>query len=127
MSNDQGPWPTPTGIYLAAQMLNEQAVLDEMKLDHVKWAAWGVVDIDNKSKLDRIQRRNYIKRTRAELKHFNIELRCGGSSTTPWYCVVSAKASPANHVAAGEGAFQKVCAHVLKQLEEPATAEEVHA
>ena len=89
-------------------------------LNHVKWAAWGVVDIE---RLERMQRRNYIKRARAELAFKGIELKCGGSKTTPYYAVQPVEVTETSplkavsHTAAGVDAFKKVCAHAVSVLE----------
>ena len=87
-------------------------------MNHVRWAAWGVVDIE---KLERMQRRNYIKRARAELEEQGIALECGGSKTTPWYSIIlpptDGKTIP-KHSAGGVGAFKKVCEWLLLQTGE---------
>ena len=85
-------------------------------MNHIRWAAWGVVDIEA---LERMQRRNYIKRARVELAEKNITLNCGGSTQTPWYAVVllttDGKTVP-KHAAGGKDAFKKVCEWLLKEL-----------
>jgi len=89
-------------------------------MNRVRWAAWGVVDIE---KLERMQRRNYIKAVRVELAAKNITLDCGGSTASPYYAITlpttDGKTTP-KHTAAGEGAFKKVCAWLLEQLGEEA-------
>lgn len=87
------------------------------KLNHVKWAAWGVVDIEA---LERMQRRNYIKRARAELHAAGLKLECGGSKTTPYYAVVAVDdevKKVTRQIAAGADAFKKICAHAVGMLE----------
>jgi len=85
-------------------------------MNHVRWAAWGVIDIET---LERMQRRNYIKRTRAELSKDNITLSCGGSSNNPWYAIIlptpDGRTIP-QHAVGGEDAFKKVCGWLLKEL-----------
>lgn len=91
-------------------------------LNHVKWAAWGVVDIE---RLERMQRRNYIKRARAELAFKGIELKCGGSKGVPFYAVAGTNTpmetttfgSKGRHTAAGADAFKKICVHAVSMLE----------
>jgi hypothetical protein len=85
-------------------------------MNHIKWAAWGVVDIE---KLDRIQRRNYIKRSRKELEEIRCSLNCGGSTQTPYYQIIlpttDNKTIP-KHAAGGLDAFKKVCEWLLKEI-----------
>jgi hypothetical protein len=52
---------------------------DYTTLNHMKWAAWGVIDIE---KLERMQRRNYINAVREELKLHGCALECGGGNAT---------------------------------------------
>ena len=86
-------------------------------MNHIRWAAWGVVDIEA---LERMQRRNYIKRARVELAEKGIVLSCGGSTQTPWYSVTLPPASGENIVkqqaSGGRDAFKKVCEWLLKEL-----------
>ena len=84
-------------------------------MNHIRWAAWGVVDIEA---LERMQRRNYIKRARAELAEKSIELACGGSTKTPWYSIVVPTADGKGNAKAvgGEHAFKKVCEWLLLEL-----------
>jgi len=89
-------------------------------MNHIKWAAWGVVDLDGakpdgKPNFDRQQRRNYLRKVRAELEELKYVLQPGGSTTTPWYMATS-EATGAKKAFAGTGAFSKVCAWVLDQL-----------
>ncbi len=89
-------------------------------MNRIRWAAWGVVDIE---KLERMQRRNYIKAVRAELAEKRIELVCGGSTQTPYYAMIlptaDGKTIP-KQTAAGVDAFKRICAWLLLQLgEEP--------
>jgi hypothetical protein len=94
-------------------------------MNRVRWAAWGVVDIE---KLERMQRRNYIKAVRAELAEKNITLECGGSTQTPYYQIILPAPNGQlgvrydqtipKQAVAGENAFKKVCAWLLLQLGE---------
>lgn len=97
-------------------------------MNHIRWAAWGVIDIEA---LDRIQRRNYINNVRAELRALNIDLHCGGRNQFICYGVqlpgavtkcVSAKAAAQDRlhkqVFAGKDAFKKLCAWLLVKLED---------
>lgn len=90
-------------------------------LNHVKWAAWGVIDIE---RLERMQRRNYIKRARAELASKGFELKCGGSKGVPFYALAEASTpmettafGGKGHTAAGADAFKKICARAVSMLE----------
>lgn len=88
-------------------------------MNHIRWAAWGVVDIEA---LERMQRRNYIKRVRSELGVLGIELECGGSKQQPYYLVSIPDTYVKKHYAvdvkkhhaiAGKDAFRKVCEWTL--------------
>jgi hypothetical protein len=83
-------------------------------LCHAKWAAWGVIDIE---KLERMQRRNYIKRTRNEFAACGWALTCGGTTRSPHYRL---EFSPDHKAVSftGPDAFRRACADVVKQLEE---------
>lgn len=84
-------------------------------MNHIRWAAWGVVDIEA---LDRQQRRIYIKRTRGQLAEKGIMLNCGGSTSQPWYDIRLPKVGNVekSHTAGGPDAFQKVCMWLLQEL-----------
>lgn len=83
-------------------------------MNHIRWAAWGVIDID--AMLDRIQRRNYIKRARKELADIGAVLHCGGSTQVPWYRIVLSKEKDKAFVVAGEDAFKKISAWLLQEI-----------
>lgn len=87
--------------------------MEDHTLDHLKWAAWGVIDIE---KLERMQRRNYIKKVRAELGPHGVKLECGGSTRVPYYRVHNESTS-VTQFAAGGDAFKRVCLAVLEKLE----------
>jgi hypothetical protein len=89
-------------------------------MNNIKWAAWGVIELDNPERFDRIQRRNFLKKVHAELAEKGFKLQIGGSKTNPWYSVNLATdtSAKARHVSAGKDAFKKVCAWVLEQLGE---------
>lgn len=82
-------------------------------LAHIKWAAWGVINIE---KLERMQRRNYIKRARSEADSIGWELSCGGSTRSPHYRLASKEGSHI-HSKVGDGAFASVCSALLTFLE----------
>jgi hypothetical protein len=97
-------------------------------MNHIRWAAWGVINIEA---LDRMQRRNYIKRTRAELAKKGITLSSGGSKSVPWYSISLPRAEGAppekkadKGVAGGEGAFRNVCVWLLKELGDHVSSED---
>jgi len=87
----------------------------------IRWAAWGTINIET---LDRQQRRNYLKKVRAELAEKGYSLQPGGSTQRPWYMVTKDGEEGQNNkqIAAGEGAFSKVCAWVLEHTGEAAHA-----
>lgn len=85
-------------------------------MNRVRWAAWAVVDIE---KLERMQRRNYIKAVREEVKPHSVTLVCGGSKWSPYYqFVVTSERNENKHAAAGPAAFQKACVWLLQTLGE---------
>jgi len=86
-------------------------------MNHIRWAAWGVVDIEA---LERMQRRNYIKRSRIELDEKGIVLSCGGSTHTPWYSIKIPTPDGKGNIkaAGGREAFKQVCEWLLKELGE---------
>jgi hypothetical protein len=51
-------------------------------MSHICFAAWGSIDIE---KMDRMQRRNYIRCVREALKPYDIELNVGGQRDRPYY------------------------------------------
>lgn len=51
-------------------------------MNHIKWVAWGVVDVEA---LNKHRRRNYLKKIRDELSAKGFTLHPGGSKTMPWY------------------------------------------
>lgn len=90
-------------------------------MNHIKWAAWGVVELDNPERFDRQQRRNFLKKVHAELALVGYKLHIGGSKTNPWYCAERLESGKNDkHVSAGKDAFKKVCTWVLEQLGEVA-------
>jgi hypothetical protein len=94
-------------------------------MNHIKWAAWGVVELDNPERFDRIQRRNFLKKVHAELAPHNMKLSIGGSKINPWYAVsmfaeIEVGSTPPKTVVAGKDAFKKICVWVLEQLGEDA-------
>jgi len=84
-------------------------------MNHTKWAAWGVVDLEA---LDRQQRRNYLKKVRDELAARDLELHSGGSTKTPFYAINYAAKDKPSQCYAGVDAFKKICAWSLEQLGE---------
>lgn len=80
-------------------------------MNNVKWAAWGVVDIEA---LERMQRRNYIKKVRAELAKHGATLDCGGDKVSPFYLVHIR--DDLDYHARGDGAFREVMQNALETL-----------
>lgn len=104
---------------------------DYAALGHLRWAAWGTIDIET---LERMQRRNYINHVREELKLHGMVLECGGNAV-PYYRILTTGAIPG-----GKGpewsttsanikdkAFCKVCRDALFKIEPDANPEEQHA
>ena len=87
-------------------------------MNRVRWAAWGVIDIE---KLNRLQRRDYIKAVRGELAEKSITLECGGTTTKPYYQIIlpttDGKTVP-KQAMGGDDAFRKVCVWLLSHLGE---------
>lgn len=92
--------------------------MEDHTLDHLKWAAWGVIDIE---KLERMQRRNYIKKVRKELEPHSVKLDCGGSTRVPYYRVHDD--TNFAQIAAGDDAFKRACLAALEKLEPNAKQE----
>jgi hypothetical protein len=98
----------------------------------IRWAAWGVVDIENipsdqTTGGNRQARRSYLKKVHEELKPFNMTLHIGGSTQVPWYAINVFRGIPDSkpkQVAAGKDAFKKICTWVLEQVGD--TAKEEH-
>jgi hypothetical protein len=80
-------------------------------LSHVKWAAWGVIDIE---KLERLQRRNYIKRARSELEAHGWALTCGGNTRSPHYAAEKG-GEKISHT--GPDAFMRMCSVIASAIE----------
>lgn len=92
----------------------------EPTLDHVKWAAWGVIDIET---MERMQRRKYLQCVRKQLKSVGIALECGGNRKSPYYSVHTSDEPPTGARwtytrGTHEEAFKGLCQAVLKYLEE---------
>jgi len=93
---------------------------DYTLLARIKWAAWGVIDIEA---MERMQRRNYINHVREELKLHGWTLEAGGSQSVPYYRIFKMGTPVAGEKQAivksftsstlKKGAFQKVCRDVL--------------
>lgn len=93
---------------------------DYYSLARLRWAAWGVINIEQ---LERMQRRNYINHVREELKLHGMHLEAGGSKPRPFYRVFVqgdtdkvpswAFASSRND----DKAFQNVCLHALLKID----------
>jgi hypothetical protein len=84
-------------------------------MNHVRWVAWGVIDVEA---MDRIHRRNYLKRLRKELPA-GIRLESGGVKGAPWYKMERDQPSGAQtktHAAAGMDALKKVCTWLLLEI-----------
>ncbi len=99
---------------------------DYTTLNRMRWAAWGVIDIET---MERMQRRNYINHVREELKLHGCVLECGGSTTNPHYRIFKLQAGttePAKgkglkpewaEFSAGPVAFRSVCLGALCHLD----------
>lgn len=87
-------------------------------MNHVRWIAWGVIELE---KLERMQRRNYIKKIREDVTPLGITFDCGGVSSNPWYQMVIS-ASPAlgraekRQAHGGTDAARKICQWLLMEL-----------
>lgn len=88
-------------------------------LAYIRWAAWGVMDIEV---LQREPRRNYLMSVRAELATRGYKLECGGTMTQPYYRIYldhvdanSAGATPwsVTSSTAVKDAFMHVCRNFL--------------
>lgn len=89
-------------------------------LSHIRFAAWGSVDIET---LGREPRRNYIMAVRAELATRGCKLECGGVAKRPYYRIYK-PAFPNIEKAGSEWsvtsatvkeAFKSVCLQFLQQ------------
>lgn len=109
---------------------------DYASLTRLRWAAWGVVNIET---LERTQRRNYINHTREELKLHGLTLECGGTTSQPYYRIFEAGgvtvpgsgAKPKWSTTCGsstgdKSAFTKVCLEALKRIDPEAFQELKH-
>lgn len=83
-------------------------------MNHTKWVAWGVVNVEA---LDKQQRRSYLKKLRGEMAEVGFTLHPGGSTQVPWYRVEGTPESKA-HTIAGTDALKNICAWVLTQVGE---------
>lgn len=100
-------------------------------MNHIRWAAWGVVDIEHMPTdmapgkgTQRQARRNYLKKVHAELAELGYSLHPGGSTNTPYYMVMH-DLTANKHTAAGQDAFKKVCAWVLEKVGDHTGAQDV--
>lgn len=89
-------------------------------MNHLRWPAWGTIEIDNPEQFDRMQRRNYLRRVREELKDGPVTLHMGGSKHNPFYIATIQLDSGVQKKQAigGKDAFKKICAWILTELEE---------
>lgn len=103
---------------------------DYTQLNRLKWAAWGVINIEE---LERMQRRNYINAVREELKLYGVKLECGGGPGKQFYrafkpiphgtpnpIVTNLKSEWVEVTGFGERgqqAFQSVCLRVLRRID----------
>ena len=90
-------------------------------MNHIRWAAWGVIDIekipsDHTSGGNGQARREYLKKVRQELTALNMILHVGGSKVAPWYAVARRGEEKNAMVSAGTDAFKKLCAWVLEHV-----------
>src|SRR6185436_18060343 len=54
-------------------------------MNHTRWVAWGVVDVDGT--MDRQQRRNYLRKIREEMADIGCTFNIGGNKRTPYYII----------------------------------------
>jgi hypothetical protein len=95
---------------------------DYTTMNRLKWAAWGVIDIE---KLERMQRRNYINHVREELKQHGCTLECGGGRAGPYYRVYKQRVHgdlewsvlTTPHERQAGNAFSRVCYKALVKLD----------
>ena len=90
-------------------------------MNHIRWIAWGVIEIDNKDRFDRMQRRNYLAKMRAEAKEIGVSFEPGGSRLKPWYRValpIDAKGQQRVKAVGGDNSCKKACMWLLEQLGE---------
>jgi len=90
-------------------------------MNHIRWAAWGVIDIekipsDHTSGGNGQARREYLKKVRQELSELNMILHVGGSKNIPWYGIGLRGEDKTMGVKAGDDAFKKLCAWVLEHV-----------
>lgn len=85
-------------------------------MNQIRWVAWGVIDLE---KLERMQRRNYIKKIRADVAPLGITFESGGTNKNPWYQFVlptkDGKTVP-KQAYGGQDAARKVCQWLLTEL-----------
>lgn len=85
-------------------------------MNHVRWIAWGVIELE---KLERMQRRNYIKKIREDVTPLGIVFDCGGVSSNPWYQFMLTEPDPAKpkkQAFGGPDAARKICQWLLMEL-----------
>lgn len=110
--------------------------VDHKELSYLRWAAWGVVDIEA---LERMQRRNYINHVREELKLHGMQLEVGGSANAPYYrvfCYAAPTGAGEKPKLEWQGtsatsafkqhAFKAVCLAALTRIDPKALATEDH-
>lgn len=90
-------------------------------MNRVRWIAWGVIELE---KLERMQRRNYIKKIREELTPLGIKFESGGVSNNPFYRVIIVNDKGKTHAAAGPDAAKNACAWLLMELGEHERSED---
>lgn len=81
-------------------------------MNRIRWIAWGVVELE---KLERMQRRNYIKAIREELTPLGISFESGGVSNNPFYRVII-DAKGKTHASAGADGAKNICTWLLTEL-----------
>lgn len=93
-------------------------------MNHIRWVAWGVVDVDGT--MDRQQRRNYLRKIRAELTELRCGFNIGGNKRTPYYVIHRDLDNGVikKQACAGEDALKKVCAWLLLEVEDHVGSED---
>ncbi len=87
-------------------------------MNHVRWVAWGVIELE---KLERMQRRNYIKKIREDVTPLGIKFESGGVAKNPWYKMEFLAEPPKNEkrrskIGAGADGARAVCQWLLMEL-----------
>lgn len=85
-------------------------------MNHIRWVAWGVIDVDGT--MDRQQRRNYLRKLRAEFDTLNCKFDIGGSTKNPYYIIhrFVPNGVVKKQAYGGADALKKACAWLLLEV-----------